>query len=165
MLKVVKASFLCGYVKTSWLHRADVSIKTIPLLFFLIAELFQLQPRISFPISKGWTPSPPANPNPSRPLGTQDALHVAESASSWVRGDPKEQTQVIQLLPRSGACLEPSFHKQSHILSVRLRFSAPRFFKSSLLTISIKVSHSEMLSQALFVPKFGLNPKTPKSLV
>lgn len=126
------------------------------LFFFLTPEPFQLQPRISFRISKGWFPSPPANPNPSRPLGTQDALHAAESASSWIHGDPKEQTQATQSLPCSGACLEPSFHKQSHILSVRLNFSAPCFLKSSLLTIFIKV---EMRSQSVVCSKVWAQPQ------
>lgn len=128
------------------------------LFFFLTPEPFQVQPRISFRISKGWFPSPPANPSPSRPLGTQDALHAAKSASSWIHGDPKEQTHVT---PRPGACLEPSSHKQSYI-ECKAAFQRSMLPKKQLIDnthsklATLKCTPKRCLFQSL-----GSTPKPP----
>lgn len=161
MLKVVKASFLCGYVKTSWLHRADVSIKTIPLLF---SNTRAVPTAATHKLShfKGLIP---LSPYKSKPLPTPGNTRCTVWTRIGVQLNPWRSQGTNPRSPESSMFWHLFWgrHKPSHILSVRLCFSAQCFLKSRLLTISNKVGHFQMCSQVLFVPKSGLNPKTSKS--
>lgn len=153
MLKVVKAAFLCGYIKTSWLHRADVSIKTIPLLFFNTRAV----PTAATHQLSHFKGLIPLSPCKSKPLPTPGNTRCTACSRIGVQLNPWRSQGTNPRNPDSSMFWRLPWAKFSQGKSY-IECKASRLF-----TTSSQVGHFEMRSQALFVPKFGLNPKTSKS--